>query len=93
MEVKHDKSKLKNRFLLLKDGVEIGEMTYVFVKDNIIDINHTLIDEQYRGNDCGLKLVAAAVDYMRKENITARASCPYVKKVFKETTAYADVIA
>ncbi|WP_179345132.1 GNAT family N-acetyltransferase [Winogradskyella ursingii] len=91
MEVKHEKLKLKNRFVLIEDKKEIGEMTYEFRRDNIMDINHTFIDEDYRGKDYGHKLVDAAVAFMRKNDIKAIPSCPYVKKVFDEHPKYSDV--
>ncbi len=91
MEVKHEQLKLTHRFYIEDNGVEIGEMTYAFVGDNIIDINSTFIDEDHRGKDLGLKLITAAVSFMRDNNIKAIPSCPYVEKVFNETPEYSDV--
>ena len=92
MEVKHEDLEVKKRFYLLVNEKEIGEMTYKFINDNVIDINHTYINQNYRGKDLGLKLVKAAADYMRKNNIKAIPSCPYVEKVFKENSQYTDLI-
>lgn len=91
MDIKHEQLKLKHRFYIEEDGVEIGEMTYAFVGDNIIDINSTFINEDYRGRDLGLKLIEKAVSFMRANNIKAIPSCPYVEKVFNETPEYSDV--
>ncbi|MEO6347233.1 MAG: GNAT family N-acetyltransferase [Aquaticitalea sp.] len=93
MEVKHTALNNKGKFYLEHKGKEIGEMTYVFVNDNEIDIDHTLIDDEFRGKDLGLKLVKASVDYMRKHDLKAIPTCPYVKKVFDETAEYSDVRA
>ena len=93
MEIKHIELNNKGKFSLEHEGKEIGEMTYVYANENEIDINHTLIDDKYRGKDLGLKLVKASVDYMRKHDLKAIPTCPYVAKVFDETPEYADVRA
>jgi hypothetical protein len=93
MEVKHTALNNRGTFSLEHKGNEIGEMTYVFVNNTVIDINHTLITEEFRGKDLGLKLVKASVDFMREQDLKAKATCPYVKKVFNETPEYSDVKA
>lgn len=89
MELKHEES--KNRFYLRDNEKEIGEITYANIKEGLIDINHTLIDVNYRGQDLGLKLIEAVADYARENKLKAKASCPYVAKVFGETTEYDDI--
>ncbi|EPR70780.1 putative acetyltransferase [Winogradskyella psychrotolerans RS-3] len=91
MELKYEES--KNRFYLLDNDKEIGEITYANVKDGLIDINHTEIDVNYRGQDLGLQLIEAIADYARENKLKARASCPYVAKVFGETDKYDDIKA
>ncbi|MFD2917855.1 GNAT family N-acetyltransferase [Psychroserpens luteus] len=93
MEVKHNELKNKGKFYLEDNGKEIGEMTYVFVDENTIDINHTLIDKSYRGRDLGLLLIDKSAEFMRAHQLKAIPSCPYVDKVFKESTKYDDLIA
>ncbi len=93
MEVTHKKRDKEGKFSLVHEGNEIGEMTYVFVNENKIDINHTLIDNDFRGKDLGLKLIKASVDFMRKQGLKAIPSCPYVAKIFDETSEYDDVRA
>ncbi len=93
MDVIHKKLKSKGKFSLQHEGKEIGEMTYVFANDKEIDINHTLIDDEFRGSDLGLKLVKASVDYMREHDLKATLTCPYVAKVFDENPKYSDVRA
>ncbi len=88
MEVKHTALNNRGKFHLEKDGEDIGEMTYVFINDKHIDINHTFIEEAFRGKDLGLKLVKASVDFMKAHHLKAITTCPYVKKVFDETLEY-----
>ena len=91
MEIKHDKSKIKNRFQLLDNDKVVGEINYAYVKDLIIDINHTEVDNAYRGQNLGQKLIEAVADYARKNKLKVTASCPYVGKVFEKTNHYDDI--
>ena len=93
MELKHDTSNKNKRFYLLDNGKEIGEIAYAYVNDDLIDINHTEIDPNYRGQNLGQKLIDAIVDYARENNLKATAGCPYVAKVFSKTTQYDDIKA
>ncbi|MFB9055982.1 GNAT family N-acetyltransferase [Mariniflexile ostreae] len=88
MQVNHIKLNNKGTFSLKKDGEEIGEMTYVFVNDKHIDINHTFIEKAYRGQDLGLELIKASVEFMKAHHLKAIPTCPYVKKVFDENPIY-----
>ncbi|WP_178985517.1 GNAT family N-acetyltransferase [Winogradskyella helgolandensis] len=88
MELKHEESKTVNRFYLLDEGKEIGEMTYVYTKDNIIDLNHTEVDGAYRGQNLGLKLIEAAIDFIIKNKLKASASCSYAKKMLEQHENY-----
>lgn len=91
MELKHQESETRNRFYLEDDGKEVGEMTYIYVKDHIIDLNHTEIDKSYRGQNLGQKLIEAVIDYARKNELNITASCPYAKKMIEKNDNYNDV--
>ncbi|WP_317167404.1 GNAT family N-acetyltransferase [Winogradskyella costae] len=91
MELKHKES--KNSFYLLDHDKEIGEITYAYVSEGLIDLNHTYIDSNYRGQNLGLQLIDAVADYARENNLKVKASCPYVVKVFGETDQYNDIKA
>ena len=93
MEIKHVKLKTNNRFLILEGEDEIGEMSYTYIKDGLIDINHTFVKEDYRDQNLGKKLINAIVSFMRENDIKAKPSCPYVKKVFSKNAEYNDVVA
>ena len=91
MELKHEISKKSTRFYLLDDEKEIGEIAYAHVNDGRIDIHHTEIDPNYRGQNLGQQLIDAIADYARENNLKATVSCPYVAKVFGKTTQYDDI--
>ena len=93
MTVKHNENNDNGKFYLDNDGKEIGEMTYIIIEKNIMDINHTLIEEEHRGKNLGLELVEAGVKYAREHQLKILPTCPFVHKVFQENKNYSDVVS
>ena len=79
-----------NRFYLLDDGKEIGEITYE-VENKILIVDHTFVDPTYRGQNLAIKLVDAVSDYARKVGMKIIPTCSYVVKVFERSVDYLDV--
>lgn len=93
MEVKHQKQNKSGKFYIEIDGVQKAEMTYIFKSENVIDINHTEVDESLSGQGVGQKLVEEAVTFLRDNNLKAVASCSYAQHVFKKKQEdYRDII-
>jgi len=93
MKLKHHTSKDRNRVYLVDEDKQIGEIVYTYLNDHIIDITHTEIDSNYRGQNLGQKLIDELVSYARNHHLKAKASCPYVAKVFESSNNYNDIIA
>ena len=51
------------------------------------------MDDRLRGTGAGKKLVEAAVQWARKENVRLMPLCPFSRSVFEKTAEYADVLA
>lgn len=84
----------ENRFYIVYEGQEIGEMTYKPKDEDRLAVDHTFTDEQYRGQGLGEKLLEAMVDFAREQHKKIIPVCPYVKfKFAKEPEKYQDVIA
>jgi len=84
----------KNRFYILYEGQEIGEMTYEPEGEECFAVNHTFTDEHYRGQGIGRKLLEAMVDFAREQHKKIIPVCPYVKfKFVKNPEKYQDVTA
>ncbi len=80
----------KNRAAAYDGDKEIGECTYS-QSDSMWIIDHTYVDENYRGQDIAAKLVDAVVDAAREEGVRIIPLCPYAKRRFEEDEKYADV--
>lgn len=93
MEVLHKNNSDKGKFYVLVDGVEQAEMTYVWAGTDKFIIDHTEVDTSLAGKGVGKQLVAASVDFARKQNVRIIPLCPFAKKVFDKTPDWADVLA
>ena len=59
--------------------------------DRII-ISHTEVSDVLKGKNAGKQLVAAAVDYARKNKIKIVPLCPFARSVFDKVKEYSDVL-
>lgn len=89
MEIREE----KNRFALYNDqDVEIGEMTWSDAGSDMMIIDHTFVDENYRGQGLAEQLVKAGVDKARRENKKIIPLCPFAKREFQEKAEYDEVL-
>jgi predicted GNAT family acetyltransferase len=90
-QLKHEKTGHKGAFVWMEDGKRLAEMTYTVAGSRVI-IDHTQVDDSLRGKGIGAKLVRAAVEWARQENVKLMPLCPYAKSVFDKTPDYSDVL-
>ena len=89
MEIKEE----KNRFVLLNDEAkEIVEMTWSDAGPDIMIIDHTFVEPEYRGQKLAEKLVLNGVELARREGKKIIPLCPYAKKEFERKPEYQDVL-
>lgn len=93
MEIKHKQVRNRGKFYAENSGHEVGAMTYVFVGDTKFIIDHTEVDESYKGQGVGVKLVEAAVDHARANDLKVLPLCPFAKSVFDRRRDLADVLS
>jgi uncharacterized protein len=91
-EIQHVRSGHKGAFVWLRNGERLAEMSYTVAGTRVI-IDHTDVDDRLRGTGAGKKLVAAAVEWARKENARLMPLCPFARSVFEKTPDYSDVLA
>jgi hypothetical protein len=59
----------------------------------LVEINHTFVDDSLRGQGVASKLVEAAVAKLRREHKKAYVTCSYAQKWFQNHPEAADVLA
>ena len=92
MNIQHDDNKAKGRFFVNDNGIDLAQMVYSWVGNNLIIIEHTEVDDQLKGQGVDNKLVAACVDWARSQMIKILPLCPFAKVVFERKPEYSDVL-
>jgi uncharacterized protein len=91
-KIDHQRAGHRGAFVLMRDGEKLAEQTYTVAGSRVI-IDHTDVDDRLRGTVAGKKLVQAAVEWARSENVKLMPLCPFAKSVFDKTPEYSDVLA
>ena len=94
MEIKHSDNGTKGAFYVEIEGVRKAEMTFSHAGTKKIIIDHTEVDASLKGQGVGYKLVEAAVEYFRENNLKVIPLCPFAAAVFKKKgDSFADVLS
>lgn len=92
MEIKHVEKNGRGAFLIRNEENErVAEMTYVTSGDSAFIIDHTEVDRSLRGHGIAERLLAAATDHARKNNLKIHATCPFALKKLQEEKEFNDV--
>lgn len=92
IQVKTNHNDKHGEFMLLVNGVASGNMTFVFMGKNVISVNHTGIDEAFKGLGYGRYLMEEMVKFSRENGLKVIPVCPYVVKMMDRTPDYQDVL-
>lgn len=92
MEIKNENDGKRGHFYMEDDKGLAAEMHYIFSGPGKMIIDHTGVNEEYEGKGLGRQLVKAGVEYAREHQMKILPLCPYARKIFDITPAYADVL-
>lgn len=92
MKIQRQQHGKRGAFFIEENGEWVAEMTYSREGVRKIVIDHTEVDESLKGKGIGKHLVAAAVQYARKNNLLIKPVCPYVKSVLEKSEEFEDVL-
>ena len=74
------------------DGKRAGVMTYSIPKGDFIIIDHTEVDNQFKGQGVGKELLYKVVAMAREKNIKILPLCPFANAMFKKLDDIQDVL-
>jgi predicted GNAT family acetyltransferase len=75
----------------LKDGTEIGKITYK-VDGDIWDADHTFVEADHRGGTIASDMLALLIEKAREMGKGIHPTCNYVAKVMDRVPEYHDVL-
>ena len=90
--IEHEQQGHRGAFFVEEDGRRLAQLTYTVAGSRVI-LDHTEVDDALRGTGTGRKLVAAAVDWAREEDVQLLPLCPFARSVFDKTPEFGDVLA
>ncbi|SFE28684.1 hypothetical protein SAMN05216238_11220 [Lentibacillus persicus] len=70
-----------------------AEITYIDVDADTLNVDHTYVSEDLRGEGIAGKLVEKMVNFARDEGKKIDPTCEYTKKKMEKTPEYHDVLA
>lgn len=89
----HDADESSGEFQLFVSGRRVGELTWKRLDPSTVDFNHTWVSKTVRGRGLAGRLVDTAALWARNHAQAVIPSCPYVLRVFDESSAYEDIDA
>jgi len=92
MEIKQINDTKRGYFEAIEEGNEAGKMTYTWAGDSKFIIDHTEVSPDFNGKGVGKKLLMAAVEYARTNNLKIIPLCPFAKSVFDKVEEINDVL-
>lgn len=92
MEIKRTDDTKHGSFTAVDNSREAGLMTYTWAGKEKMIIDHTEVNPEFSGRGVGKKMVLAAVEFARQQNIKILPLCPFAKSVFRKDKALHDVL-
>lgn len=79
-------------FIAMSAEQQAGEMTYTWAGDKMFIIDHTDVDENFKGQGVGRIMLDQAVAFARQKGVKILPLCPYAKSVFLKDAGINDVL-
>jgi predicted GNAT family acetyltransferase len=85
----------KGNWIFKRDegGEVVAEVTFPNLREGVVVINHTYVDDSLRGHGVAGELVEAAYDAIKAEGKKAVLTCPYAVKWFHDRPDKNDIVA
>lgn len=79
-------------YVLNNENRKIVRATFPFIKDNVINVDHTFVDPSLRGQGVAGQLMNEVYNHAKEHNYTVVNTCPYAVAWFTKNTDKADVL-
>ncbi|WP_211748811.1 GNAT family N-acetyltransferase [Paenibacillus sp. Marseille-Q4541] len=88
----------ENEYYVDQDGEKAATISFIpRGKDSegyeIIDVDHTFVSDQLKGNGVGVALVQRVVEHARENNLRIVPSCPFADSTISKHPEFQDVLA
>jgi predicted GNAT family acetyltransferase/uncharacterized Fe-S cluster protein YjdI len=90
--IKHETNERQGIFIAIKDNKQAGLMTYTWIASREFIIDHTEVHPNFEGTGIGKKMVYAAVNYARENELKIIPMCSFAKAIFDKDSEIRDVL-
>ncbi|MDX1365083.1 MAG: GNAT family N-acetyltransferase [Arenibacter latericius] len=92
MEITIKERESKGFAMAREDGKRAGMMTYSIASKELIIIDHTEVEPEFKGQSIGKQLLYKIVEMAREKNIKILPLCPFANAMFKKLDDIQDVL-
>lgn len=92
MDAKVQDNPDRHRFEIIVDG-EIGGVALYRVRDGVVVITHSEVDDVYQGQGLGAELARQTLDQLRERGAKVVPACPFFAAYVRKHHEYDDLIA
>lgn len=89
MHFKHNENQIA---LYSETGELLAEITFPYINENTVDVNHTFVDSSLRGQGIAGKLMQELVSELQKRGLKAVPTCSYAQGWFEKHGEYENLI-
>jgi predicted GNAT family acetyltransferase len=93
IEIQHEEDGENGSFYIPEGDEHVAKMTYRRQNESLVTIEHTVVDDRFRGQGVGRQLLDAAVAWARETNTRFYVTCPFALAQFKKDASIQDVLA
>ena len=84
----------ENRIYLNDENMNlVAEVTFPYINDSTVEINHTYVDDRLRGQGIAGELLEAATKQLKERNLKAVPTCSYALNWFNKHPECKDLLA
>lgn len=91
VRIAHEENGSKGRFVIYEKDEFAGEMTYVWAGASKFIIEHTAVEQKFKGKKYGHMMLKKAVEFAREKDVKILPLCPFAKAQFDKDSSIADV--
>ena len=92
MEIEIRELENKGFAVAQEDGKKAGMMTYSIPESDFIILDHTEVEEEFKGKGIGKQILYTLVDMAREKNLKILPLCPFANAMFKRLDDIQDVL-
>ncbi|WMN13060.1 GNAT family N-acetyltransferase [Marivirga salinae] len=91
MKIKIKENQHSGKLFVGEEENPKAEMEFTKESENLINVKHTKVSEDLKGQSVGRKLLDHVAEKARNEHFKIKADCSYVQHVFNKYDDYKDV--